>query len=142
MSTLGQKPATQHVSTEKQTITGNGGTSYTLQQSVSQASDIEVFVNNTRQEPTVAYTASGTPLTMTGAVNSSDSFYVIFQGKAIQTAGLPVDAAITASTISASQTLAVTGATTLSSNATVGSCLVLFTKTSMSDACDTLCCSV
>ena len=28
MSTLGQKPATQHVSTEKQTITGNGGTSY------------------------------------------------------------------------------------------------------------------
>ena len=37
MSTLGQKPATQHVSTEKQSITGNGGTSYTLQQSVSQA---------------------------------------------------------------------------------------------------------
>ena len=95
MSTLGQKPATQHVSTEKQTITGNGGTSYTLQQSVSQASDIEVFVNNTRQEPTVAYTANNTTLTMTGAVNSSDSFYVIFQGKAIQTAGLPVDAAIT-----------------------------------------------
>ena len=123
MSTLGQKPATQHVSTEKQTITGNGGPSYTLQQSVSQASDIEVFVNNTRQEPTVAYTASGTTLTMTGAVNSSDSFYVIFQGKAIQTAGLPVDAAITASTISASQTLAVTGATTLSSNATVGGTL-------------------
>ena len=119
MSTLGQKPATQHVSTEKQTITGNGGTSYTLQQSVSQASDIEVFVNNTRQEPTVAYTASGTTLTMTGAVNSSDSFYVIFQGKAIQTAVLPVDAAITASTISSSGnttvggTLGVTGATTL-----------------------------
>ena len=96
MSTLGQKPATRHVSTEKQSITGNGGTSYTLQQSVSQASDIEVFVNNTRQEPTVAYTASGTTLTMTGVVNASDNFYVIFQGKAIQTAGLPVDAAITA----------------------------------------------
>ena len=116
MSTLGQKPATQHVSTEKQTITGNGGTSYTLQQSVSQASDIEVYVNNTRQEPTVAYTASGTTLTMTGAVNSSDSFYVIFQGKAIQTAGLPVDAAITASTISASQTLSVTGDLTVDTN--------------------------
>ena len=109
MSTLGQKPATQHVSTEKQTITGNGGTSYPLQQSVSQASDIEVFVNNTRQEPAVAYNASGTTLTMTGAVNSSDSFYVIFQGKAIQTAGLPVDAAITASTMSLSETLSVTG---------------------------------
>ena len=126
MSTLGQKPATQHVSTEKQTITGNGGTSYTLQQSVSQAADIEVYVNNTRQEPTVAYTASGTTLTMTGAVNSSDSFYVIFQGKAIQTAGLPVDAAITASTISSSGnttvggTLGVTGATTLAATTLTG----------------------
>jgi len=114
LSTLGQKPATQHVSTEKQTITGNGGTSYTLQQSVSQAADIEVFVNNTRQEPTVAYTANGTTLTMTGAVNSSDSFYVIFQGKAIQTAGLPVDAAITASAITASQTITSTGNITTS----------------------------
>jgi len=134
LSTLGQKPATRHVSTEKQTITGNGGTSYTLQQSVSQASDIEVFVNNTRQEPAVAYNASGTTLTMTGAVNSSDSFYVIFQGKAIQTAGLPVDAAITASTMTLSETLSVTGATTLtggvsgnpafSGNVTVGGTLV------------------
>ena len=114
MSTLGQKPATQHVSTEKQTITGNGGTSYTLQQSVSQAADIEVFVNNTRQEPTAAYTANNTTLTMTGAVNSSDSFYVIFQGKAIQTAGLPVDAAITASAITASQTITSTGNITTS----------------------------
>ena len=116
MATLGQKPATQHVSTEKQTLTGNGGTSYTLQQSVSQAADIEVFVNNTRQEPTVAYTASGNTLTMTGAVNASDSFYVIFQGKAIQTAGLPVDAAITASTITASQSLNVTGHGSFTSN--------------------------
>ena len=116
MSTLGQKPATQHVSTEKQSITGDGGTSYTLQQSVSQASDIEVFVNNTRQEPTVAYTASGTTLTMTGAVNSSDSFYVIFQGKAIQTAGLPVDAAITASTIAAS---AITASQTITSTGNI-----------------------
>ena len=128
MSTLGQKPATQHVSTEKQTITGNGGTSYTLQQSVSQASDIEVFVNNTRQEPAVAYNASGTTLTMTGGVNASDSFYVIFQGKAIQTAGLPVDAAITASTMSLSETLSVTGTTTLtggiSGNVTVSGTLV------------------
>jgi len=91
MATLGQKPATQHVSLQKQTITGNGGTSYTLQQSVGSALDVAVFVNNTRQEPTVAYSASGTTLTMTGAVNSSDHFYVIFLGKAITTTGLPVD---------------------------------------------------
>jgi len=96
LSTLGQKPATQHVSFQKQTITGNGGTSYTLQQSVGSALDVAVFVNNTRQEPTVAYSASGTTLTMTGAVNSSDHFYVIFLGKAITTTGLPVDAVGTA----------------------------------------------
>ena len=96
MSTIGNKAATQHVSLQKQTITGNGGTSYTLQQSVGSALDIAVFVNNTRQEPTIAYSASGTTLTMTGAVNSSDSFYVIFLGKAITTTGLPVDAVGTA----------------------------------------------
>ena len=95
MSTLGQKPATQHVSLQKQTITGDGGTSYTLQQSVGSALDVAVFINNTRQEPTTAYSASGTTLTMTGAVNSSDHFYVIFLGKAITTTGLPVDAVAT-----------------------------------------------
>ena len=92
MSTLGNKAATQHVSLQKQTITGDGGTSYSLQQSVGSALDIAVFVNNTRQEPTTAYSASGTTLTMTGAVNASDHFYVIFLGKAITTTGLPVDA--------------------------------------------------
>ena len=97
MSTLGQKPATTHVSFQKQTITGNGGTSYTLQQSVGSELDIAVFVNNTRQEPTTAYTASGTSLVMTGAVNSSDHFYVLFLAKAINTTGLPVSAVNTAS---------------------------------------------
>ena len=96
MSTIGNKAATQHVSLQKQTITGNGGTSYTLQQSVGSALDIAVFINNTRQEPTTAYSASGTTLTMTGAVNASDSFYVIFLGKAITTTGLPVDGVGTA----------------------------------------------
>lgn len=92
MATLGQKPATTHVSFQKQTITGNGGTSYTLQQSVGSELDIAVFINNTRQEPTTAYTASGTSLVMTGAVNSSDNFYVIFLAKAINTTGLPLSA--------------------------------------------------
>ena len=91
MATLGQKAATQHVSLQKQTITGNGGTSYSLQQSVGSALDVAVFVNNTRQEPTVAYSASGTTLTMTGAVNASDHFYVLFLGKAIATTGLQAD---------------------------------------------------
>jgi hypothetical protein len=143
MATLGQKPATQHVSLQKQTITGNGGTSYTLQQSVGSALDIAVFVNNTRQEPTVAYSASGTTLTMTGAVNSSDHFYVIFLGKAITTTGLPVDAVGTANINAGAVNLTTkvtgilplanggTGATSFNQGFTVGS---TFTPTGGSTA--------
>ena len=83
MSTLGNKTTGGFSTISKQSLTGDGGTSYTLQQSVNNENELEVYVNNTRQEPTTAYTAQGTTLTMTGAVNASDSFYVIFQGKAV-----------------------------------------------------------
>ena len=85
MAYLGNVPAESYTSIVKQSITGNGGTSYTLDHPVSNVAEIEVYVNNVRQEPTSAYTASGTALTMTGNVLSTDDFYVIFQGKAIQT---------------------------------------------------------
>lgn len=93
---------------DKQTITGNGGTSYTLDHAVANVNEIEVFVNNVRQEPSVAYTVSGTALTMTGDVEASDDFYVVFQGKAVQTVVPPsssvttdmvVDGAVTANKI-------------------------------------------
>ena len=49
------------------------------------ANEIEIFVNNVRQEPSVAYTAGGTTLTMLGDVETTDDFYVVFQGMAKQT---------------------------------------------------------
>tara|TARA_R110000803_G_scaffold39104_9_gene84329 strand:- start:584 stop:1099 length:516 start_codon:yes stop_codon:yes gene_type:complete len=70
----------------KQDLTGGTGTNFTLDYSVSSPQDIEVFVNNVRQEPGVAYTTTGTSLTMTGAIIATDDFYVVFQGKAQQTA--------------------------------------------------------
>lgn len=74
----------------KQTITGNGTAGpYTLNYSAGGNQDIEVFVNNVRQEPGVAYTVSGTSLTMTGNVLSTDDFYVVFQGSAQQTISPP-----------------------------------------------------
>lgn len=79
---------------DKQSITGNGGTSYTLDHAVANVNEIEVFVNNVRQEPSVAYTVAGTALTMTGNVASSDDFYVVFQGKALQTV-VPPDGSVT-----------------------------------------------
>ena len=89
MAYLGNVPAEAYSSIDKQVITGDGGASYTLDHSVANENEIEVFVNNVRQEPSVAYTVSGTALTMTGNVESSDDFYVVFQGKAIQTTSHP-----------------------------------------------------
>ena len=70
----------------KQDLTGGSGTNFTLNYSVGSPQDIEVFVNNVRQEPGVAYTANGTSLTMTGSIVATDDFYVVFQGKAQQIA--------------------------------------------------------
>jgi hypothetical protein len=89
MPYLGSGPATAYASFERQNLTGNGGTSYTLDHSVGNEQEIEVFVNNVRQEPGSAYTVSGTALTMTGNVESTDDFYIVFQGKAVQTATHP-----------------------------------------------------
>ena len=86
MGYVGNIPGEKFTTINKQTLTGDGGTGYTLSQSVGSAQEIEVYVNNVRQEPGVAYTVSGTTLTMTGNVTASDTFYVIFQGKAVNTA--------------------------------------------------------
>ena len=89
MGYIGNQTSNSYTSLDKQTITGDGGASYTLDHAVANEQEIEVFVNNVRQEPSVAYTVSGTALTMTGNVESSDDFYVVFQGKAIQTTSHP-----------------------------------------------------
>ena len=85
MGYIGNQSSDALTSVDKQVITGNGGTTYTLSHPVANAQEIEVFVNNVRQEPGVAYTVSGTTLTMTGNVFVTDDFYIVFQGKAIQT---------------------------------------------------------
>lgn len=89
MPFLGNTPANTFVSIAKQTITGNGGTSYTLSYPVTNANEIDVFYNNVRQEPTVAYSASGTTITFTEAIASTDSVYVIFNGQAVGTIDAP-----------------------------------------------------
>ena len=59
MPFLGSTPAEQYQSLAKQTITGDGSTAYTLNRSVTNAYDMEVFINNVRQEPDTSYSASG-----------------------------------------------------------------------------------
>ena len=81
MSYIGSKPATSFVGLSSQSFTGGSGTSFTLNKSVSSTSDIAVFVNNVRQNPTnSSYSVSGTTLTMSASIVSSDIFYVVFLG--------------------------------------------------------------
>lgn len=96
MAYLGNKPVNNFVSFAKQDITGNGGTSYSLDYPVTGANDIELYINNVRQEPTEAYSCSGSTLTLTGAISSTDDVYVIFRGRALQTAQHPSDSALEA----------------------------------------------
>lgn len=89
MGYVGNQTTNAYTSITKQDLTGVTGSpvkrGFTLDHAVANANEIEVFVNNVRQEPSVAYTVSGTALTMTGDVETTDDFYVVFQGKAIQT---------------------------------------------------------
>ena len=96
MSYIGNPPAERFTSFDYQDLTGGSGTSFTLTHPVGNAQEILVMVNNVVQEPGVAYTVSGTALTMTGYIVAADDFYVVYRGKAIQTATHPSDRALTA----------------------------------------------
>ena len=111
MAYIGNQAATAFTSFDKQIITGNNGTVYTLSHAVASEQELEVFVNNVRQEGGVgkAFTVSGNQITFTGAVASSDSCYVNFQGKAIQTV-VPPDGSVTDAKISAMAASKLTGA--------------------------------
>ncbi len=86
MSYLGNQSTQIRSSSQVQVLDGDGSTTaFTLSHRVNTASDLEVFVNNVQQQPTVAYTASETTLTFTEAPSSaSGNIYIIFRGFAIQ----------------------------------------------------------
>lgn len=85
MPYIGVQPSTSFQTLAKQDFTTSATTSYTLSESVSSANDIALFINNVRQEPTYAYSASGTALTLTAATTSSDDMYCVYLGKAVGT---------------------------------------------------------
>ena len=85
MGYVGNKPADTFHTTVKQSFTADSSTtSFTLNQSVAGENEIELFINNVRQEPGTgkAFTAAGTTLTMSEAPTTGDDMYCIFQGKA------------------------------------------------------------
>ena len=91
MSYIGNTPAEKYSSFTKQDFSTSATTSYTLSQSVANENEIALFINFVRQEPTTAYTASGTTLTLTSATSSSDDMYCVYLGKAVQTVNPPTN---------------------------------------------------
>jgi hypothetical protein len=89
MSYIGNTPAEKYSSFTKQDFSTSATTSYTLSQSVANENEIALFINFVRQEPTTAYTASGTSLTLTSATSGSDDMYCVYLGKAVQTVNPP-----------------------------------------------------
>lgn len=119
MSYIGSKPATSFVGLSSQSFTGGSGTSFTLNKSVSSTSDIAVFVNNVRQNPTnSSYSVSGTTLTMSASIASSDSFYVVFLGATTGTVNPQAGSVGTSQLIDGSVSVAKLSATGTASSST------------------------
>ena len=91
MPFLGNQPQQGFAnSVVKDDFTPNGSTTaFTLSKSAGSANDIEVYVGNVRQEPTDAYTVSGTTLTMSEAVASGMNFYVLHVQGTVQSSIAP-----------------------------------------------------
>ena len=81
---LGNIPQDQYLSVKSQQITGNGGSSYSLDYAVSTSEDIAVFVNNVRQNVST-YSVSSTTLTLGGTISASDECWVLFLGRTVGT---------------------------------------------------------
>ena len=108
MPFLGTTPTQGFVSSfPKQSFTANGSTTvFTLTNPVATANDLEVFVGNVRQEPTTAYTAAGTTLTMSEAPASGLNFYVINKSFAQVTTTPPVNSISTDKIVASAVTTA------------------------------------
>ena len=111
MAYIGKDPAEAYQSFVKQDFSVSATTSYTLSQAVNNQNEIALFINHVRQEPTTAYTASGTSLTLTSATASGDDMYCVYLGMAKQTIN-PSDGSVGSSQVSADL---ITGQTALAS---------------------------
>ena len=120
MPYIGNDLATQFQAFATQTITGDGSTGYTLDRAVANGKELLVYINNVKQEEGSgkAYTASGTTITFSEAVASTDSCYVVYMGSAQQTVTAP-DGSIVSGQI-ANATLALPSGLTVVGNTGIG----------------------
>jgi len=90
MPFLGKQPTAGFSTIVKDDLTADGSTTaFTLSKNVASANDIAVFVGNVRQEPTDAYTVSGTTLTMSAAPSAAINFYVLHIAGVVESSVVP-----------------------------------------------------
>ena len=82
MPHIGTPPVAGFKTTTKQSFSGDNSTvAFTLNRASSSETDLEVFVDNIQQEPTTAYSVSGTTLTFTEAPpTGTNNIYVVNRG--------------------------------------------------------------
>jgi hypothetical protein len=89
MAYIGNVPAEKYTALTQQTFSSPTGTSFTLSQAVTNSVDIDLYIDNVKQDP-ASYSVSGTALT-TSTIASPSTMYCIFNGKAMQTVNPPDD---------------------------------------------------
>lgn len=110
MPYLGNTPSTSFATVVKDTFNG-GSTGYTLSK-VATTNSVSVFVENVRQEPTTAYSVSGTTLTFTATTPSGTGNIYVLHMNPTTTTTHPASQNLTAVNGTLTGTLGVTGATT------------------------------
>ena len=85
MAYVGVLPVGTFGTGQKDRFSGNNSTTaFTMSRSVGDTTDIDVFVDNVRQEPTEAYTVSGTTLSFTGTpATGSNNIYVVHKAASV-----------------------------------------------------------
>jgi hypothetical protein len=122
MPFIGKQPTTGFSTIVKDNLSPDGSTTaFTLSKGVASSNDIAVFVGNVRQEPTDAYSVSGTTLTMSAAPASGLNFYVLHIVGVKESSSVPADGTISSAKL--------TGNLTTPLNLTVGSALFVDTIT-------------
>ena len=119
MAYIGNIPADKYQTLQKQSFTTSATDTYTLDYAVTNPQDLALFINNVRQNPNDAYTVSGTTLTLSSAITSSDTMYAVFLGRAVETIA-PATGSVTNSMLANSSITLNGSAVSLGGSATVG----------------------
>jgi hypothetical protein len=110
MSFIGTQPGYAYSTITKDTFNGDDSTTAFTLSTPATTNGVEVFVENVQQEPTTAYTVSGTTLTFTSApVTGTGNIYVVHRNPTVQTVVPPSGVALSPSTVTATGDISTEG---------------------------------